>query len=171
MNKVDRNKVDKPICLVEKAEKWTVDFIEKRKIKPRYWNWHQYKKQKVEHILTEALTIVFEKRCAYCEIRPLVKGGEKPSIDHFKPKSIYEELAFEWTNLFLACYQCQEYKGNNYPDIEPLKPDTLEYDFDYWFEINWATYEIQSNPQRDEEEQARATETIKWLGLNRDNRQ
>jgi len=170
MNKIDRNKIDKPECLVEKAEKWTKDLIDKRQSKPDYWNWHQFKNKKVENLLTVDLTEITNYRCSYCDIRPVRKGALKPSIDHFKPKSDFPELAYEWTNLFLSCYQCQEYKGGSYPYVEPLKPDSCHYHFDYWFEIKWETYEILPNSLRDEDEQKRAEETIKWLGLNRDSR-
>jgi uncharacterized protein (TIGR02646 family) len=170
MNRIDRSKIDKPVYLVEKAEKWTKDLIDKRQSKPDYWNWHQYKNEKVEHILTNELAQITNHRCSYCDIRPVRKGALKPSIDHFKPKSDFPELAYEWTNLFLSCYQCQEYKGSSYPDIEPLKPDSCHYHFDYWFEIKWETYEILPNSLRDEKDQKRAEETIKWLGLNRDSR-
>lgn len=71
-------------------------------------------------------------------------------------------------NLFLSCYQCQEYKGSNFPDIAPLKPDADDYDFDYWFEIKWETFEIQPNPLRDTHQQKRAKITIEWLGPNKD---
>jgi len=170
MNRLDRNKVNKPECLKNKANTSTNDLIEKRKIKPDYWNWHQYKKVKVEHLLTEALAAITNNCCSFCNIRPVRKGAIKPSIDHFKPKSDFPELAYEWTNLFLSCYQCQEYKGSSYPDIEPLKPDNEEYDFDYWFEIKWETYEILPNSLRDTTEQKRAEKTIEWLGLNNDSR-
>ena len=170
MNKIDRTKVGKPKCLEEKAESWTNKLIEKRKENPKYWNWHEYKNEKVEHILTIVLSELTNKHCSYCDIRPLVKGGIKPSIDHFKPKSLFPELAFEWSNLFLSCYQCQEYKGSKYPETEPLKPDNLNYEFDYWFEINWETNEIKPNPLRSLEEQKRANITINWLGLNKDDR-
>ncbi len=170
MNKIDRTKVEKPECLVKKADTWTKNLIKKRKLKSNYWEWHQYKKKEVEHILTDALTKTTDDRCSYCDIRPVRKGAVKPSIDHFKPKSDYPDLAYEWTNLFLSCYQCQEYKGSRYPDVEPLKPDSEEYNFDYWFEIKWETYEVLPNPLRDENEQKRAKSTIEWLGLNRDSR-
>ncbi len=34
MNKIDRNIVSKPECLIEKAEEWTTNFIDKRKRLP-----------------------------------------------------------------------------------------------------------------------------------------
>jgi len=109
MNRINRNIVNKPECLENKADAWTNELIEQRKIKPDYWIWHQYKNEKVEHLISKALTEISNNRCSYCDIRPVRKGAIKPSIDHFKPKSNFPELAYEWTNLFLSCYQCQEY--------------------------------------------------------------
>ena len=172
MNKIDRSKIKKPECLLNKADDWTKDLIEKRTLNPSYWNWnwHQYKYKRVEQILIEPLAKITDECCSYCNIRPVRKGALKPSIDHFKPKSEYPELAFEWTNLFLSCYQCQEYKSSSFPVIEPLKPDTAEYDFDYWFEPNFKTGEIFPNSTRNKNEQKRAKVTIEWLGLNKDSR-
>ncbi len=168
MNKIDRNKVAKPDCLEKKAEDWTNNYIEKRKTNSNYWNWHQYKKEKVEHILTPILSDMSNFYCSYCGIRPLRKNEIRPTIDHFKPKSKFPELAFEWTNLFIACDSCQAIKGNKFPNIEPLKPDSCHYHFDYWFEIDWSIKKnhIIPNKDRSDTEKEIAQKTIKWLGLN-----
>ncbi len=72
--------------------------------------------------------------------------------------------------MFASCPKCNEYKGYKFPDIKPLKPDKEEYNFDYWFEINWTNYKIKPNPLRNEDEQKRAKTTIDWLGLNKGSR-
>lgn len=53
----------------------------------------------------------FDHKCAYCE-RHL---GEDGDVDHFRPKSLYPWLAFEWVNLFYVCSQCNRSKSNNFP--------------------------------------------------------
>ena len=48
---------------------------------------------------------IFHNRCAYCE-----KWIERDSdIEHFRPKSIYYWLACIWSNLLLACKECNAY--------------------------------------------------------------
>ena len=171
MNKIDRNIVPKPQCLIEKSEKWTTNFINKRKTNKNYWNWHQYHKKKVSSILINELEKISKKHCSYCGIYPLEKNNIRRTIVHFKPKSKFPELAFEWTNLFMACDSCQAIKKEKFPtDIEPLEPDSCHYHFDYWFEINFREGDINPNLDRTYKEQEIAQKTIKWLGLNNKNR-
>jgi len=167
MNKINRNKKSKPDCLDKNSQIWTDDFILKRQKKTKYWNWHKYKNEKVENILSEKLSKLTDYHCAYCGIYPLKQKVGGRSIDHFKPKANYPDLAFEWTNLFIACPDCQKIKGSNFPNnVEPLKPDSCHYHFDYWFKINWVNNHIEPNPKRNQREQEIARETINWLGLN-----
>jgi len=110
-----------------------------------------------------------EKHCAYCNC--ILRVSEyTPHIEHYRPKQKFPNLEQIWHNLFASCPKCNEYKGNKYPDVKPLKPDTLDYDFDYWFEINWENCKIKPNPLRDKNEQKRAKITIEWLGLNKGSR-
>jgi len=167
MNKIERTKIERPECLVKKSKDWTKKLIEKRKIKKNYWNWHRYNNKNVEHILIENLSVLTNFCCSYCGIYPLMQNVGSRSIDHFKPKSKFPELAFEWTNLFVVCEDCQKIKKDSYPQIEPIKPDNLEYDFDYWFEINWKNNFIEPNKIRNDTEKNIAQTTIEWLGLNK----
>ncbi len=167
MNKLDRKKVDKPDCLTKMSKKWTADFKQKREKQPNYWNWHQYKKEKVEHLLMKELSEMSDYHCSYCGIFPLKKDVGGRSIDHFKPKSKFPDLSFDWTNLFASCPDCQRIKGSDYPiEFDALKPDSDNYNFRYWFRIDWTNNHIIPNPERTENEQYIAKETIKWLGLN-----
>ena len=57
---------------------------------------------------------MFHGKCAYCESKiTVVTYG---SIEHFRPKSIYPELTFEWNNLLLSCDICNDigHKGNQF---------------------------------------------------------
>jgi uncharacterized protein (TIGR02646 family) len=168
MNKISRKNLDKPECLVKHAQEWTEDFIRKRQTNPNYWNWHQYKNEKVDNILAKILSELSNFHCSYCGIFPLKQSVGGRSIDHFKPKSLFQNFAFEWNNLFIACSDCQKIKGSNFPDIEPLKPDSCHYHFDYWFEIDWTVHKnhIIPNKDRTQQEQIIAQKTIDWLGLN-----
>ena len=164
MNKINRTEI--PECLREKAEEWTASLIEKRKTKPRYWYWHKYKTQKVEHILTPLLSKMTGFHCSYCGVYPLKQNVGGRSIDHFKPKVDFPEYAFDWKNLFIACPNCQSNKRSDFPDIKPVKPDHSDYNFDFWFKINWENNFIIPNTLRSVEEQNIAQKTIDWFGLN-----
>lgn len=42
------------------------------------------------------------QRCCYCE------DAQGTDIEHFKPKTLYPELTFAWTNYLLACSSCNQ---------------------------------------------------------------
>lgn len=61
-------------------------------------------------------------KCAYCE------GGINASrlgqVEHFRPKSLFPVLAYEWENYFLACGGCNGAKSDQWPrDGGYLRPD------------------------------------------------
>jgi uncharacterized protein (TIGR02646 family) len=67
-----------------------------------------------------ALKTMFNDKCGFCE-----RKRDYPHIEHFRPKTNYPELCFEWENLILACEVCNgsRYKGTKFPlDVndEPL---------------------------------------------------
>lgn len=63
-----------------------------------------------------ALWAMQNGKCCYCE-RRLPKVGHLKAVEHFKPKSVFLGLKNEWTNLLLACSQCNGKKGNKFPKI------------------------------------------------------
>lgn len=64
------------------------------------------------------LNKMFHGKCAYCESH--IRHVDYGHIEHFRPKSKYRELTFEWTNLLLACGICNgaEFKGDSFPESE-----------------------------------------------------
>ena len=73
-------------------------------------------------------------KCAFCECKPSESGNIE--VEHFAPKSIYPDLAFNWDNFLPSCRKCNEAKSDfdtiSYPIINPAKvdPETLlTYDF------------------------------------------
>jgi 5-methylcytosine-specific restriction endonuclease McrA len=49
-------------------------------------------------------------RCMYCE------GSEGTDIEHFWPKSVYPERAFDWLNYLIACARCNSnFKRDQFP--------------------------------------------------------
>lgn len=62
------------------------------------------KKNYKEQDVKDALDKIFNGKCAYCEspythIMPV-------DIEHFRPKSIYPWLQFDWDNLLPSCIDC-----------------------------------------------------------------
>lgn len=55
----------------------------------------------------EALLQMFHGKCYLCEI----KNAVSTEVEHFKPKSLFAELKYDWNNLFLACHHCNTIKN------------------------------------------------------------
>lgn len=55
------------------------------------------------------LKSAFQGLCAYCEER---SRGE---VDHFRPKSLYPELVYSWSNWLFACRDCNQAKSGKWP--------------------------------------------------------
>ncbi|MBW8876770.1 MAG: hypothetical protein JF614_17545 [Acidobacteria bacterium] len=50
------------------------------------------------------------ERCMYCE------DSEGTAIEHFWPKSVYPERAFDWLNYLIACSRCNSnFKRDQFP--------------------------------------------------------
>jgi uncharacterized protein (TIGR02646 family) len=88
---------------------------------------------------------MFSGKCAFCERKVEISAGR---IEHFRPKSEYVNLTFDWNNFLYACEVCNnaENKGNKFPldcDGTPLLIDPTDEDCDiyqylkfYWDEKN-----------------------------------
>ncbi len=57
-------------------------------------------------------------KCAFCECIP--SEGGNVEIEHFKPKSIYPNLTFEWLNFLPSCRKCNGAKDNHDTGLEPI---------------------------------------------------
>jgi hypothetical protein len=86
--------------------------------------------------------------------------------DQFQPRAAFCELAYTWTNLFLACSACNRAKGERWDELL-LRPDDPDFRFERYFECDFATGELRPAPTAAPEEQARAHRTIEVLRLNR----
>lgn len=64
-------------------------------------------------LLKEELRQRFKMRCGYCGIHEalFLDGARSFSIDHFRPRHLYPELAEDTTNLVYACNSCNMTKG------------------------------------------------------------
>lgn len=55
------------------------------------------------------------KRCHYCE------DSVADEVEHFRPKSLYPELTFVWTNYLLVCGRCNSSKGARFSVVAGRK--------------------------------------------------
>jgi uncharacterized protein (TIGR02646 family) len=61
-------------------------------------------------------------KCAYCE--SLINANRSQQVEHFKPKSLFPSLAYDWANYFLACNGCNGAKLDKWPEAgDYVRPD------------------------------------------------
>jgi uncharacterized protein (TIGR02646 family) len=167
-----------PELLAQHGAVWCQEFMARRAADPAYrFQWKQHRGQRVNILLREPLSTMTQAHCAYCDGFPLDDTSYE-TIDHFLPKALYPEFAYEWKNLYLVCVKCQEKKESNF-DIrvdratyqdELLRPDESGYRFERYFLFNYENGHIECNPHASAIDQARAHYTIDALGLNKDGR-
>ncbi|RTL35126.1 MAG: hypothetical protein EKK48_29995 [Candidatus Melainabacteria bacterium] len=125
-------KIQEPEILVRHKARWTEQVVRatNNKAARRYVTSIFTRHSEIkEAIVAEAF-----KKCVYCEIK--MRGAHRGEIDHIVPLSVNRELAFEWTNLVLACTFCNGNKGST---VSPLlinptvddPPDHLAFDGHY----------------------------------------
>ncbi len=135
------HRVVEPASLVSNKAKWLNDYLlainiynanpTKINKKPVITAENKYRQSDVK----VSLKAMFEGKCAYCESHLAhVSYGH---IEHFKPKSIFPEDCFSWSNLLLGCEVCNgsQFKSTNFPltdDNGPLVNPTVENPFDFF---------------------------------------
>jgi uncharacterized protein (TIGR02646 family) len=67
--------------------------------------------------ITADLNALYHGKCAFCETNPEKRYGKKITIEHYRPKSEYWWLGYEWSNLFFACADCNAPKDSKFPLI------------------------------------------------------
>lgn len=166
-------RTEKPIVLVSNAENWTKEYlvarenyIESKTIENKNALNSIEKKYNQEEVKT-SLKIMFHKKCAFCESH--ITHINYGQIEHFKPKSKYPELCFDWNNFLLSCAICngKSNKSNKFPledengpFINPVDEEPTDF---LKFEYDSLTKRFLILPKNE-----RAFVTIKELGLNRD---
>lgn len=161
MMKIERS--ESPEWLTENCEKWGKQWKAKRD-NPNLGNdfqWYQYQGQKINRLLLPLLIELTKHHCSYCDKRPI--GIE--TIDHFKPKTAFPLESYNWENLFIACYDCQISRWEDYQDAL-LKPDEIDYEFSRYFIYDFDLGELQPRGEENSFEYLRADLTIKTFKLN-----
>lgn len=150
---------DAPDCLKANANTWRDDWVAKRIANPTaLWNWRD---KNCSDEIREVLDSAHDGHCAFCD-----DFGAKSEIEHFFSKTGSPQLAYEWTNLFPACHDCNFEKGAKQPRAFALRPDNATFLFtDYFYVLADGCIEI--NPALSEDKGIRATELRDLYRLNR----
>lgn len=97
-------------------------------------------------------------KCAFCECIP--SEGGNIEIEHFKPKSKYPELTFEWDNFLPSCRKCNGSKDSHDTGVDPI---INPYDIDPKNAFYFNDIEIKAS---DNSMKQLAEQTIEVCGLN-----
>lgn len=144
-----------PHLLGKNKKKWTKHYVNSRK-----FSWHNNQEELLELLKKQSLS-----HCAFCERAMSPAGDADEEIEHFRPKSTFLELAYEWTNLFPICPGCNKKKGDRFDELL-LKPDSENFRFDDWFMFDPLTGKIEVKYSKCKAPE-RAEKTIELYGLNR----
>ncbi len=107
-----------PSILVSKRCKLKIEKAIRERNSHNFSHYYSHKDVK------EALEIIYNEKCGYCESK--TKHVSSLQVEHYRPKAKVEEdlthngyywLGYEWSNLLLACPKCNEQgaKGNKFP--------------------------------------------------------
>ena len=108
--------------------------------------------------------------CWYCERQCDFAGDLAPTIDHFRPLSLFPQLAYAWANWIFSCRRCNsDNKKDNWPEpgyVDPCAADVAERPERY-FDYDAETGEIIPMNGLSGAALQRARHTINDLGLNK----
>ena len=152
----------KPAVLIDKEADWIVALhtASTKREKERASN--KYRHPQVQ----EALKVMFHGKCGYCESR--IEHMSDPHIEHYRPKSRFPELTFDWNNLLLACGKCNsiQYKGDKFPEANvwgPIVNPCIDNPDDHFSFV----YDVQARLANVVATTGRGKTTEELIGLNR----
>lgn len=121
-------------------------------------NQSQFKKHNYWKFALDSLKTAYGSVCAYSSFWL----PSNCSVDHFQPKSLSPDLAYEWTNYRLANDKINVNKGNS---IEILDPFYIQ---DGWFILDFATLWVTPEPSLSANIKKPIQKSIEVLRLNDD---
>jgi hypothetical protein len=118
----------------------------------------QFRKHAYWKSCLSELRVVYNGVCAYSSIWV----GIQASVDHFVPKSVRPDLAYEWSNYRLALDKINSYKADSIDVLDPfiVQPG--------WFVLDFATFYVVPGDGLAVVDEAAVERTIDVLRLNRD---
>ncbi|PTQ90158.1 hypothetical protein [Agitococcus lubricus] len=152
-----------PECWQKKEYQWNADYVAKVQESPSYkFVWRDSKT--CFSCAKEQLMSMTQHNCAFCDGALGVES--RKTIEHFRPKESFPQLAYVWDNLFSCCDVCQSEKLAQF-DESLLKPDEPTYQFYHYFQVSFRTGEIQPSSIASQSHQQRAEITINLYQLNK----
>lgn len=127
MIKIDKNA--EPAILAANKADWTQALLDRIRLRGGYSHLNDDDKKNILNnynnpdVKTALRTTKGYAKCIYCESH--ITTGD-PNVEHFKPKSIYPGLTFEWDNLYYACIKCNRPKDNYDTGINPFINPAIE---------------------------------------------
>ena len=115
---INVRRIDQPKILSQKARAWTQKLLAAQTEKDRSNAQKKYRHRNIK----DDLVRMFRSKCAYCESK--ITHVDYGHIDHYRPKSKFPDLTFEWSNLLLACgiFNGTKYKGEQFPEVDEGGP-------------------------------------------------
>ncbi len=110
----------------------------------------------------------FDDKCGYCEQRFEPVGELQSSVDHFRPRSRFPRLVYNWDNWVSSCQRCNFAKADQWPDtgyVDPYAVDLLERPEEH-FDYVPLTGEIVPKSGLTHNARHKAQSTIDDIGLN-----
>ena len=107
----------------------------------------------------------FYSICGYCEEEV---DQSRESVDHFRPKTKFPVLVYEWSNWVFACRECNNSKGDKWPDggyVDPCACSMSERPENF-FDFDLDTGSIIPLSPLSEERHSKSWNTIEDIGLN-----
>ena len=135
------------------TDRWVRHYWSREGKVPNDSHWRQF---------LELLDQRFLGICAYCEE---YCSGE---VDHFRPKSKFPHLVYEWSNWLFACHDCNHAKSGKWPSVGYVDPCAriCASHPERFFTFDLTTGEILPREDLTSGHRARAQNTIDDLKLN-----
>lgn len=134
-----KKSIDAPQILQDKQTEWTDHLLA---LVSKYGNYknipQEEKASALTHYRHKDITIPLfassHQKCAFCEGSPKDSGNIE--VEHFYPKSIYHDKAFDWDNFLPSCRKCNDSKLTHDVGVEPiLNPYDKDFDPSQQFEF------------------------------------
>jgi hypothetical protein len=124
----------------------------------------QWRNKEYWNLAHDSLYGLYGGICVYCASWTARRGDLRiqgnTSVDHFLPKSLRPDLAYQWENFRLCRSQLNQRKDQF---LDVMDPVAINND---WFQLNFYTFFIEPNPGANEIVRNRVIETTNRLGLN-----
>lgn len=148
-----------PDGFAERAANWRRRFEEAHRQNPKLTAGQFWSRVRAEiRDDAQALYEAFHGKCAFCEAK--MAHVSHPHVEHYRPKSRFPDLMFDWQNWLLSCGRCNDAKWAHFPDcdnqpclLDPANEDpAMHLDFSRTMVLG---------------KTLRGEETIRLVGLNR----